>query len=493
MLLNAELVILSRFEQETESLICLSYIHQEGFDEEIIESIDPFDVPSLKNCMKTGQHVQWTTNSEVSKEDLTYLSDVRKSNSILVLPLVVGGDFIGMVEILAVEALMYDLNEIRLARTISSQVAVALQNIQLFLKIRQGHNRLMSVLNSTKEGMLLTSPSGKIVVGNIRFKDFTGIDISEHVGEAITESKFNFRNALGYSDGEFDLLVDGFIGGTPVLTPRGTIVIEDEEPRIFDRSETLVRNQKGELIGWMVILRDITKEKEIEETREQLTEMIVHDLRSPLTTIVNSLTILERMDDPGFDKQIIDQAHRVSQRSVNQMLKLVDSLLDLRKLESKEIGLQYEDVSLQDMFAELLSSYIQEANDAGIILKCYCEPEIQSQWMDAGKIRRVFMNLLDNAISFTPSGGRVSMEAKLIDSQVAITVSDTGPGIPEEWRERIFERFFQVPGVRRRRRGTGLGLAFTKLTVEAHGGKIWVEDNQPQGTTFQLLFPNSTP
>lgn len=490
MVLNAESVVLSRMDDKHEALRVLSYIHREGLSENLESSVSLSNAPALISCVENGRHIQWTLHSAPSGDDLNHLRETRKAQSILILPLIVGGECIGLIEVLSDEIRVFDLNDIRLARTISSQVAIALQNIDLFQKISQSYDRLMSVLNSTKEGMLLTNPSGRIVIGNVKFKEFTQIDTSLIVGKDISDPSLGFKQVLDYSDLEFDEMIKGFDTSHPVLSPSDTIINVEKETSIYDRSETIVRNKEGDLIGWMVILRDITKEKKIEETREQLTDMIVHDLRSPLTTIVNSLSILERSDHEEIEKQILDQAHIVSQRSVDQMLKLVDSLLDLRKLESKDIGLQLESTSMQSLTEEIYSTYLQEANDAGIIFECHCDSDISEQHVDGGKIRRVFMNLLDNAIAFTPAGGRVSLDIRLIDQDLAITVADTGPGIPEDMRERVFDRFFQIPGVRRRRRGTGLGLAFSKLAVEAHDGKIWVEDNDPTGSRFQIRIPH---
>ncbi|MCK4962472.1 MAG: ATP-binding protein, partial [Anaerolineales bacterium] len=113
-------------------------------------------------------------------------------------------------------------------------------------------------------------------------------------------------------------------------------------------------------------------------------------------------------------------------------------------------------------------------------------PEVTA---DDEKLRRVLSNLLDNALKFTPAGGQIDLKVKCEGEEVIITVADTGPGVPEEFRERIFKRFAQVPGVAGRRRGTGLGLAFSKMAVTAHGGKIWVEDNPGGGSAFRIQLP----
>jgi len=139
---------------------------------------------------------------------------------------------------------------------------------------------------------------------------------------------------------------------------------------------------------------------------------------------------------------------------------------------------------------ELLS----QANEAGIHLHNDVPNDLPKIRADNGKLRRVLTNLLDNALKFTPENGQVSISAELsLSGTITVHVSDTGPGIPEEYREKIFDRFSQVPGQSGRRRGSGLGLTFCKLAVEAHGGHIWVEPRPGGGSTFTLTLPTGGP
>jgi signal transduction histidine kinase len=142
---------------------------------------------------------------------------------------------------------------------------------------------------------------------------------------------------------------------------------------------------------------------------------------------------------------------------------------------------------------ELAESFIPEANEAGLILDVRVEEPIPTIQADREKVQRVFSNLLDNAFKFTPEGGRIEVSVCHRDSSVEVVVSDSGPGVPAEMRDRIFDRFAQVPGSSGRRRGTGLGLAFAKLAIEAHGGRIWVDDNQPTGSAFHVRLPTEGP
>jgi signal transduction histidine kinase len=226
----------------------------------------------------------------------------------------------------------------------------------------------------------------------------------------------------------------------------------------------------------------------LEEMRRQLTEMIVHDLRSPLTAILSSLKLLEPPASTP-SSPVVSQALSVSRKSCQKMLGLVNSLLDIARLERGEMDLALAPLDVRGLCEELAGQYTLEANELGVILRWECCETLPTITVDPEKISRVLANLLDNALKFTPAGGSIDLLASLEDDSVLITIHDTGPGIPQDYREAIFERFTQVPGIAGRRRGTGLGLAFAKLAVEAHGGRIWLEDGLEGGSCFRLRLP----
>jgi signal transduction histidine kinase len=199
--------------------------------------------------------------------------------------------------------------------------------------------------------------------------------------------------------------------------------------------------------------------------------------------------LLEKAQTGDEVSPVVKQALSISSRSVQQMLGLVNSLLDIAKLESGELTLSLQSLSLDVLCEELVEAYIHEANEGGIILNLNLVDGLPKITADEEKLRRVLANLLDNALKFTPAGGHVDLDVESEGEEVIITVADTGPGVPEEFRERIFKRFDQVPGIAGRRRGTGLGLAFSKLAVAAHGGRIWVEDNPGGGSAFRIKLP----
>lgn len=403
----------------------------------------------------------------------------------MAVPLTVSAQPIGVIEIQQPAPHAFNETEVRTAQTVASQAAIALQNTDLFRRIQESHDRLVAVLNSTQEAILMVDRTGRVLLTNRQFETMLGVDEQEIVGTPLLADGAQMAGPLGFrAQGDPD-------PAAALATAEETRILHLGSPqeKVLRRMVQPVRDTEGQPLGWLIILRDITEERELEETREQLTEMIVHDLRSPLTTILSGLTMLERALPDGPPSEVASQALNVSRRSVDQMLGLVNSLLDLARLEANPLELHREPVSLHELIHELAELFLTDANNAGLILEVSIDDRMPEVELDREKIRRVLINLLDNAIKFTPEGGRIAIMVSRRDTAVRISVADSGPGVPEEMRDRIFDRFAQVPGSSGRRRGTGLGLAFAKLAIEAHGGRIWVEDNQPTGSIFQVEVP----
>ncbi len=239
-----------------------------------------------------------------------------------------------------------------------------------------------------------------------------------------------------------------------------------------------MRDQAGEIAGWLVVMRDMTEEQELARLRDEMTHMLVHDLRSPLSVINGSLEMLDEMARDG-DLSSAGRLLALARQGSGRMLEMVESLLSVNRLESGQMPLNPEPVSIAHLLEEATFRLMPLAAQAQITMAVDCDPAVPSVQADRALFGRVLNNLLDNAVKFTPDGGQVRLWARpdplQAPTSVLIGVNDTGPGIPAEAQQRIFEKFQQVKSTIGRRKGTGLGLALCKLAVEAHGGQIWVE------------------
>jgi signal transduction histidine kinase len=260
-----------------------------------------------------------------------------------------------------------------------------------------------------------------------------------------------------------------------------------ERLRAADIARTLVvqeeQNLARQLERWTT---EADRLAELARLRQQTIDLIVHDLRSPLTVVRASLDMLQETLPQGTRdtrKQVIG----VAQRSTNRLLSLVENLLRAAQQEVLGVTLQEQPVDLLGLLQCMLDAYLPTATSSGIELGTVFPQSLPDLVGDSEQLERVVGNLLDNAISYTPAGGSIRLTAEQCKQDVCVSVTDSGPGVPVEYRDHIFERFARVPGSKGRRRGFGLGLYLCRQVVQAHGGRIWVETG-PGGIGSRFAF-----
>ncbi len=232
--------------------------------------------------------------------------------------------------------------------------------------------------------------------------------------------------------------------------------------------------------------------EELLRLREELADTIIHDLRNPLGVISAGLDMLQRSLADGSEPEYAVSVMDLVGRSVRRMQHLVDTLLDIARLEEGKMTLRHRPLDLRGLVEEAILEAQPLAENAGVAVENRLSPHLPLVMADRDVLQRVLTNLLDNALKFTPGGGRVWVEAHPDGEIVRVEMVDTGPGIPLKERTRIFEKFTQVKGRVGTRSGSGLGLAFCQMAVEAHGGRIWVEDGpKGVGSRFVLTLPTA--
>jgi signal transduction histidine kinase len=237
-------------------------------------------------------------------------------------------------------------------------------------------------------------------------------------------------------------------------------------------------------------VNELTVEKqqlvELQRLREQTTDLVVHDLRNPLHSIMGAVGMLQMILPPGLLQENRDLFNLVN-NNCERMQRLVDSLLDISRMESGETELALEPVNLAQLIQAAVSRVSSTLQTRGIASSVFMPAHLPPIEIDVDMIDRVVINLLDNAIKFTPGGGQISVAAEPHADHVAVSITDTGYGIPLEQRPHIFDRFSRGTSAGPRPPGFGLGLTFCKLAIEAHGGQIWVEDGEG-GVGCKFIF-----
>lgn len=255
---------------------------------------------------------------------------------------------------------------------------------------------------------------------------------------------------------------------------------------VVRRADRIITARTEELA---VAYRDLRR---AEAMRDDLTQMIVHDLRTPLTAILSSLGLLRQLPGKGNEVQSGLQARVVDRtnRAAKRLERMIDDILTVGKIESGELTPQREKVKVATLLERHLDPFLLRAGSEGKALAVECPPHLNAH-LDPELTGRMLENLVNNAFKYTTSGGKIAVSAVRENGTLRMSVRDNGQGIPDEFKEHVFGKFAQVPAEsgESSRKGTGLGLAFCQLVVEAHGGRIWVEDSPEGGSDFRVSIP----
>ena len=431
----------------------------------------------------------------------------RGVRSIIGVPVMSQGGISGVLYVNRRSPHIYSENDLRLVGALANQAGATIANVGLFNQISEAHDRLEAIINSTRDGILVLDNSAHVVIANSRLESFSDLHRDQLVGHTVEELMSNHPRGmvdlLGLAPDELRawatlLQTKPTESASRIFQTLGPDKAGTQQQRAHSFTELFsmpVLDEVDQVIGRLMVFRDITEEKELEKMREDLTGMMVHDLRSPLAAVLSGLEMLQEvMVDEDSDPLAV-YALQVAKRSCNSMLTLVSSLLDIHQLEDGKIPLARVPAPFAPLARSAVTRLSALAAERDIIVHTQIPPGLPMVEIDNEKVGRVLINLLDNALKFTPDGGEITLcavhENKERGNILLCSVSDTGPGIPQEYQETVFDRFTQVQGQAASRgpRGSGLGLAFCKLAIEAHDGQIWVETESGQGCTFYFTLP----
>lgn len=256
------------------------------------------------------------------------------------------------------------------------------------------------------------------------------------------------------------------------------------------------------ILGSVILIRDITKEKEIDNLKTEFITIVSHELRTPLTSILGFVEMIERhfeniliprinSEDPKVIKTInrIKRDFEIIRSEGERITSLINNILDISKLESGKLKWNFREINVEDIIFESYNALFSLFEQRGLKFIHEIEPGLPKIYADKERLIQVMVNLISNSLKFTEKG-HIACRVKKIEDNILFTVEDTGIGIPESELDSIFEKFKQVGDILRDKpKGTGLGLSISKQIVEAHGGKIWVESTLGLGSKFYFTIP----
>jgi two-component system phosphate regulon sensor histidine kinase PhoR len=352
-------------------------------------------------------------------------------------------------------------------------------------EISKERDYLQTILKGMAEGILVVDERGRIVVANNALRKLLSLPSNvanrtplEVIRNAALEEAIRKVMRKGEST-IFELNLPLPIGKTFEVNVVGILPFPEE------------MESGGEGIrGAIAVFHDITRLKELERVRQDFVANVSHELRTPLTTIKG---YAETLLEGALREKVASQFVQVIKRHADRLTKIVEDLLMLSKIETKEFQLKKEVLSLGDLIDDVVDFVKELAEKKKISISRNEIPTSLTLEADRNYLEQVLTNLLDNAIKYTPEGGKITISAIEKDQkEVQCSIEDNGIGIPKEDLPRIFERFYRVDkGRSQELGGTGLGLSIVKHIVQAHGGRVWAESQLDKGSTFYFTLPRS--
>ena len=348
--------------------------------------------------------------------------------------------------------------------------------------IESERRRLHSVLTHMTDGVVATDRRGLITTINDMAQSMLNCTQEDVLGKKLTtvldlEDNFRMRE---------------------IITQEREIAVEESalgESLILRASFSVIQRESGFISGYVCVLHDITEQKRIDEERKQFVSNVSHELRTPLTSLRSYIEALS--DGAWKDPELAPRFLEVTQGETDRMIRMVQDLLHLSRIDSGKSDLELEIIDVKELFEHVLRRFDMLVNSNEYDQKIYSiksQIMIDSQFIEADSDRfiQVLDNLLNNAIKYSPDGGIITGKLRLNGQgdRVILSIADEGMGIPKSDLQKVFSRFYRVDRARSRAMGgSGLGLAISKEVIEQHGGKIWARSVEQVGTTFYISMP----
>jgi len=345
-------------------------------------------------------------------------------------------------------------------------------------ELKDNKARLEAVLLSMFDGVMVVDSRGMILLMNRALKNILAV---EHAPEGRKPLEV-VRNI------EVQEIADKVLEPGSGVESREISILLPKEKELIIHGTPIVRGEKIE--GAVLVFHDVTDMRRLERIRKDFVANVSHELRTPVSSIKGFAETLSAraLDDKESAKEFI----KIIEENSNRLVRLIDDLLDLSRIESGNISLNLKPHSVYRMVEKVISEMQEQANKRSISIRNNIADDIPDVPADKSLISQVFLNLIDNAIKYTEKNGLVTISAEQKNGFVKIDVEDSGIGIPEKDIPRVFERFYCVDKTRSRRLGgTGLGLSIVKHVVEEHGGQVSVQSVLGRGSTFTFTLPKA--
>ncbi len=397
--------------------------------------------------------------------------------AIVAAPIFIPGKILGVLEAINPLSGHFQADALQVLSGIGSLAGSFIQNAQLYEDVQIAHSRYHDLFENSIDPIIITDLEGNVIETNNRT-----LQTSQFSDEELKELSISEIHTVDWDQvgADFSNLLDGVSCSydSKLFTQNS-----EEIPIQVNVHQIQIANECR--IQW--ILRDISERKKLDQLREDLTSMIFHDLRSPLSNVISSLDVIQA-SLPGAQDEEIQELFAIANRSTVRIQRLTKSLLDINKLESGQTITNLEEVKPDELINYAKQELITQSDAKKQTVTQNTPSNLPPIQADRDMLERVLINLFQNAIKFTPSNGQIEFGIETDGELIRFWVQDSGPGVDPEYIDRIFDKYTRIHPDERIK-GLGLGLAFCRLAVEGHGGRIWVENLPEGGAIFSFTIP----
>ncbi|NPV26615.1 MAG: phosphate regulon sensor histidine kinase PhoR [Firmicutes bacterium] len=340
----------------------------------------------------------------------------------------------------------------------------------------QEKNKMQTILTSMVDAMIAFDQVGRVILINKAGEEVFRVREEDALGRYVLEVIRNHELEASIKE----VLEEGNIVSKELkLIPTSS--------RIYRVHIGAIKSEVNRIQGAVAVFRDITDVRNFDQMRSEFVANVSHELRTPLTSIKGFVETL--MDGAAEDRALRQRFLAIIESETKRLNRLIDDLLTLSSIESKQREVQFRPLDLARPVKKVVAMLNPRAVEKQITIECQIPVDLTQVWGDEDLLGQVVINLIDNAIKYTAPGGKIILKAAANQDEVIVQVVDNGIGIPANSLNRLFERFYRVDKARSRELGgTGLGLAIVKHIVESHGGRVWVESEMGQGSTFSFTL-----
>ncbi len=452
-----------------------------GINEEFMKFLDPL----LEDIPDQGDPAQIAL-PEVNRR----LQRITQSASMglltgVGLPMIAREEVVGVIFVFRSYRGRFSRDDRRLLGAFAAQAAIAVSNARLYTQVADQSRHLDRVVESSADGIFILDPGYRFTRFNRACSKLTGFGPEDVVGKDHSE-------IIRWSSREPGAtLEDAGADGWP-LTPSAELYVEGDLLRASGSHISVgityapTFSDDGRLLSIVANVRDITRFREAEELKSTFISIISHELRTPVALIKGYSGTLRR-DDADWDPEVVRDSLTVIEEEADRLADLIDDLLDASRLQAGALSLNEADVDLFQLADELAERFQTQSDRHTFTVERPSDyPLIRG---DEERLTQVISNLLSNSLKYAEDGGQVLIRGRQTPEEVVMCVSDQGPGIRASDRFRIFERFYRSEEVAGSKQGAGLGLFLAKSIVEAHGGRIWVDEKVEQGAEICFSLP----